>query len=322
MKQELRITYVARSFLDYRIPVYKALYELTNHKFTLIFSADVIPERCTQKAIAALGNHAIVLRGEKETIFGKDSGTGMANSFVSFPYHKDLIKTIRATHPDVIVSDGYMKWTYGSLWVRMFNTHGIKHVMCYERTKHTERNAGWIRKLTRKIENHWIDAIDCNGVLTEEYVRSLGYKKKLTFGHMVADTEGLKKSVANVNIGETEILRKKLGCKQTVYIYVGQLIPRKGIIELLKGWNEANLQDATLLLVGEGNQRNEIENFIRLEDIHNVILAGKVNYDCIAPYYAIADSFIIATLEDRIFGISFKRELFKQEPIQTNGGVF
>jgi len=296
MKHELRITYVARSFLDYRIPVYKALDELTNHNFTLIFNADIIPERCTKKAVAALGDHAIPLRGEKRFLFGKD--TEMANENVSFPYHKDLVKTIRRTNPDVIVSDGYMKWTYGSLIVRMFNTRGIKHVMCYERTKHTERNAGWLRKLTRKVEGWWIDAIDCNGQLTEEYMRSLGYKKKLTFGHMVADTEGLKTSVAKVSIEEANKLHDKLECKQTVYLYVGQLIPRKGIVELLKGWKAADLHDATLLLVGDGNQRKEIENLIKTDNIHDVILVGKVDYDSIAPYYAMADCFVIATLED------------------------
>lgn len=298
MQNDLRITYVARSFLDYRIPVYKALDELSNQNFTLIFNADIIPDRCTKKIITILGDRAIPLRGEKRLLFGKNSYSSMANEGFSFPYHKDLIKTIRATKPNVIISDGYLKWTYGSLWVRIFNTHGIKHVMCYERTKHTERNAGWLRKLTRKVEGWWIDAIDCNGQLTEEYVRSLGYKKKLTFGHMVADTEGLKTKVAKISEDEAERLREKLGCKQTVFLYVGRLIALKGIVELLKGWKAADLHDATLLLVGDGNQRKEIESLIKTENIKNVILAGKVDYDNIAPYYAMADCFVIATLED------------------------
>lgn len=290
---------MARSFLDYRIPVYKALDDLSNHQLTLIFNEDKVPERCVLAIKEILGERAIALTGEKRFASKKATDDQMANTGMSLPYHKDLIKTIRRTNPDVIVSDGYLKWTYASLWVRMFNSKGIKHIMCYERTLHTERNAGMIRTLYRKIAGCFIDAIDCNGSLTEEYVRKkLNYKKLLTFGHMAADTNGIVKNVQNTTQLQLDTIRNKYELNSLTFIYVGRLISLKGIIELLRAWLVADLKDATLMLVGDGKQREEIQDFVNIHNITNVKIVGAVNYDELGPYYKVADCFIIPTLED------------------------
>lgn len=295
----MKITWVARSFLDYRIPVYKALDDLSNHQLTLIFNEDKVPERCVLAIKKILGERAIALKGEKRFASKKVTGDQMANAGMSLPYHKDLIKTIRRTNPDVIVSDGYLKWTYASLWVRMFNNKGIKHIMCYERTLHTERNAGMIRTLYRKMAGWFIDAIDCNGSLTEEYVRKkLNYKKSLTFGHMAADTEGVKERVNNVTQQQVEDMKIKYKLNAITFLYLGKLIPRKGVVELIQAWRKADLQDATLMLVGNGHQQEEIEALVNHHNMTNVKIVGAINYDELGPYYKVADCFIIPTLED------------------------
>ncbi|MCK9506587.1 MAG: glycosyltransferase, partial [Porticoccaceae bacterium] len=56
---------------------------------------------------------------------------------------------------------------------------------------------------------------------------------------------------------------------------------------------------AALLLVGDGPQRQELEEQCRrLEISDSVRFAGNVDYDQIYQYYALADAFIIPTLED------------------------
>ena len=56
--------------------------------------------------------------------------------------------------------------------------------------------------------SHWIDAIDCNGVQTEEYLAEIGYpKNRLTHGHMVADVVGLSKAVAETSDDVVSTLR-------------------------------------------------------------------------------------------------------------------
>lgn len=295
----MKITWVARSFLDYRIPVYAALDQLCGNQLTLIYNADLVPERCQIKIRKALGERAIGLRNEKTINSANASNTQMANVGFSIPYHPDLIPLVRKSAPDVIVSDGYLKWTYASLFVRMFNRKGIKHVMCYERTEHTERNAGWLRTLYRKFAGHWIDAIDCNGTLTAQYVtQTLKYRKPLTFGHMAADTEGIRTNVDRTTQEEIDDIRVRHALTSLNLIYVGQLIPRKGVMEMLRAWEKADLKDATLMLVGKGPQQQEVEDFIRDKGLKSVRIVGAVDYDSLGPYYRSADCFIIPTLED------------------------
>ena len=293
----MKITWVTRSFLDYRIPVYKYLDKLCGHQLTVIYNGDVVPRRCQDKLKEILGDRAVPLRGEFR--IGNRFQLGVANKGIRIPIQRGLIKAIKSSHPNILISDGFFQWTYAPLWLRMRKWRDIKHVMCYEKTKHTERNAPKWRIWYRKMVSRWIDGIDCNGILTKEYVHDkLGYNKSVTFGHMVADTEGMALNVEKSDVGSVDRIREELTLSGLTFIYVGRLVPLKGIIQLLEGWVKADLTNATLLLVGDGSQREEIENYIRDNNISNVKLAGSVNYDDLGTYYKAADCFIIPTLED------------------------
>lgn len=297
----MRITWITRSFLDYRIPVFKALDEMCGHNLTVIYYKDVPPERTRKKIRAVLGKRAIAR--EKELRIGnkpKIDNASKSNTSFRIPISPGLIKQVIDSKPDVLISDGFMQWTYAALAVRALK--GIPHVMCYERTKYTERNAGKFRILYRKFVSHWIDAIDCNGQLTKEYVKELlGWEdNRLTTGHMAADTEGMKIAVEQTSEASCLELRNKLNIKGTMLLYVGQLIERKGVEELLDAWKEFNQEkyEATLVYVGTGDLENKLQQRIKNENIENIILTGAIDYDSIAVYYKTADCFIIATKED------------------------
>lgn len=298
----MRITWVTRSFLDYRVPVYKALDELCGNQLSVVYYKDVVPERCQQKLRGVLGDRAIPW--DKEVRIGnlpKRDNKAMSNTKFRIPFSRGLVDRVVATYPEVLVSDGFMQWTYAPLYLRA--TKGIPHVMCYERTEHTERNAGKIRPLYRRFVSRWIDVIDCNGKLTGEYVkRLLGWgEERLTYGHMVADVNGMAEKVADISEEDSIALRKKLGINGLMLLFVGQLIPRKGVVELLQAWKEfkktSNI-DCTLVYVGTGSLETKLHNLITSEQIPNVLMAGRVEYENIATYYKAADCFIIPTLED------------------------
>ena len=300
----MRITWVTRSFLDYRIPVFRALDELCGHQLTVIYYKDVPPQRCQDKLKAVLGDRAIARK--KELRFGnrpKIDNASRANSSIRIPVSPGLIKQVINSKPDVLVSDGFMQWTYAALAVRALK--GIPHVMLYERTDHTERMAGKTRTLYRKFVSRWIDAIGCNGSLTGEYVKHLlGWDDtRLTYGHMVADVTGMNQKVEEVSEASKDVLRLQLGVKGVMFLYVGQLIPRKGGKELLYGWKEfkekyTESETCSLVYVGTGPQEAELKQVIRNGNIPDVSLVGAVDYDHIASYYKAADCFIIPTLED------------------------
>ncbi len=295
----MKAVWVTRSFLDYRIPVFSELDRRLNGEFALFYNADYVPDRCCRKVRNALGSKANGLRGEWALRWG--SPNGFANRGMQLPYQPGLVKAILDEEPDVLISDGFFQWTYAALWLRM--TKGIRHMMCYERTAHTERGAQWSRRTYRRLSMRWIDAICCSGNLCGQYVQSLGYPAdRIAYGHMVADVDGLHKAVLDGFEKPPDELKTELKATGLVFLYVGQLIPRKGIDRLLVAWESfsANVgpDKATLLLVGDGSQREELRRYGESHCIGSVRFVGAVDYDALAPYYKTADVFVIPTLED------------------------
>lgn len=295
----MKVVWVTRSFLDYRIPVYEALSEHLGGHLTVIYNADYVPERCCRKIERVLGPRAKGLHGERAIKWARASG--FTNQGLRIPYQPGLIKAVLQEQPDLLISDGFFQWTYAALFIRA--TRHIPHVMCYEKTCHTERNAQWYRTAYRRLAMRWIDAMCCNGTLCGRYTESLGFpRERITFGHMVADVEGLRHSSAMVTAAQVHALRSRLRLDGLVFLYVGQLIARKGVHELLTAWSRLSRtigrQEATLLIVGDGPQREDLERRCEREGLASVRFAGAVDYDELSLYYRSADVFTIPTLED------------------------
>jgi glycosyltransferase involved in cell wall biosynthesis len=293
----LRITYIARTFLDYRIPVLTELDHLCDGQLHFISSEKWMPRRALDRLKTVLGERAIYLHGEKS--IGVDF-PNEANKTICLPFQPGLLKTIADTRPQVLVGDGFFQWTYAALFHRMF--HGIPLVVCYERWAHTERHAQWYRRLYRKIALHFTDVVCCNGQLCLDYTEGLGMPRdRLTMGHMAADTHDLQQAINKVTNAERAEMRVGWNTQEMVFLYIGQLIQRKGIHQLLKAWakfEQQQKESATLVLVGGGPEKSSLRALANDLNLQGVRFAGSLDYNQIHRCYASADAFIIPTLED------------------------
>lgn len=300
----MRITWVTRSFLDYRIPVFEELDRLCGNQLTVIYYSDIVPERVQIKLKAILGDRAIARKHELR--IGNrpkfDNAVRKSNSCIRIPISFGLIKQVLKTKPEALVSDGFMQWTYAPLLIRAFKN--IPHVMCYERTAHTERNAGRLRLWYRRFVSRWIDIIDCNGKLCGDYVKKLlGWNEdRLTYGHMVADVGNLKVACESLTAEDRQMFRKSLGVKpdEVLLLFTGQLISRKGIMELLSAYSHIaeKVPLLKLVIVGDGPLEPLLREFVGSKQIKNVVLTGAMGYDVVYKYYNAADCFILPTKED------------------------
>jgi glycosyltransferase involved in cell wall biosynthesis len=292
----MKILWINPSFLDYRIAVYEQLYKLTDGNFYLVYSKERVPLRCIKKIESALDGNALGLDEEKTFHIG---GKGdFANTGINIPYPRGLYRLISSVMPDAIFGEGYFQWTPWAI----FRARRLKvpFLLAYERTTHTERNCPWWRKLYRKMIDLFVDGYVVNGSETKLYLETTGIdSKKITTGVMSADSSTLSQLVNSVSSEEKGMLKRKLDLAQgIIYLYVGQLIERKGVKYLLDAWTKHILKypDDNLLIVGEGELfESFVQNYSGTDGIH---FTGSVDYDSIHKYYSIADIFIIPTLED------------------------
>ena len=291
------VLWVNPSFLDYRIPLYKELNNLYDGNFCLVYSKQRIPQRCIDKIEKTLGDNAIGLPREKQIKLG---GRGdFANTGVSVPFPRGLYKLIKSVNSDVIIAEGFFQFTPWALWYSFIRRKPL--IIAYERTAHTERHCPWWRKAYRKLVNKFVSGYIVNGVLTKEYLISQGVNpNKIFTGGMCADSTQLALNSSTYGKKERENLKKKLciGNSGLIYIFVGQLIERKGVNYLLEAWREHSKRypDDIMLIIGDGPLREAyIEKY---GTDRSVIFAGAIDYSEIYKYYAISDAFVMPTLED------------------------
>jgi len=295
----MRITYIARSFLDYRISVFEALDRMVDVRLSVIYANRSVPERVQNRLQAAIGDRALGMTGERALGFRGNISSEFSNTRLRIPWQPGILKEIRRTRPDLLIGDGFSQWTLPALAFRM--TTGTPLVVCYERTAHTERNAQLYRRVYRKAVLSFVDAMCVNGSLSKKYAKSLGMpENRITTGHMVADVTELSNNCQCL----TKIdMRKNLNIpiNSIVFISVSKLIKRKGIAEFMEGWKKlkSNHQaNPHLLIVGDGPERENLESICKKAKLLNVTFAGAIDYEDIPKYYAAADVFMISTLED------------------------
>ena len=87
-----------------------------------------------------------------------------------------------------------------------------------------------------------------------------------------------------------------------IVLYIGRLIKEKSIdllLQAFKKYLDKYQDDAKLLLVGDGDQAEELQSLAEQLDIaNNVIFAGKVNHEKIKSYYLMANAFVSPSLSE------------------------
>lgn len=297
----MKVLWINPSFLDYRVPVYEELNKILKGNLIIVYAENEnrTPLRVSTKIKEKLGVNAIALKDEKNFTIG-NTKSNLANKSLNIPYQPNLLKTIMKIDADVIIVEGFFQWSPYAFLKKVFNKTPI--VLSYERTAHTERNAPKLRTYYRKLVSKlFINTAIVNGILSKKYTNTLGIKNdKIVVGGMSADSEFFRVENKKLNKNESRKLWN-IDNDKLVFVYVGQLIERKGVKELINSWkniSEDIQKDILLLCAGDGVQKDELSDFIINNDINNIKLMGTIEYEKLPSLYNAADVFIIPTLED------------------------
>jgi len=294
----MKILWISPWFGNYRIPVYDNLNKLSGGNFYIICSQENTSDLVREKLKATLGDHAIVMSGEKRTTMGSEE-SDFANSALVIKRQPGLYKAIKAVKPDVVITEGFGGWAPAG--IRYAVLHRKKLCMFYERTAYVERNSPKWRTWYRRIVGIPVDYFLINGFLTEKYLDDILHFKHTpkVKGCMCADSFGLSQAVAKVTDDDKLALHKELGLKEGLtYLFVGQMVERKGIKELLKAWQkhvEAYPND-NLIVIGKGILLDKMKQLYG--SYQSVHILGAISYDLLYQYYALCDVFVMPTLED------------------------
>lgn len=298
----MKVLYANPIFLNYRLPFYKRLNELFNGDFYIMYSVNRYKgryDKLLEEIITVMGYNAIpytkeLLYNTYERSFKKYN----IEKGKKIPFTRGLIREIRKIKPDVLITEGFYQWT--PLLVLYSIIYRIPLFMGYERTPHTERNCSLIKKIHRKITNLFIKGYLVNGSETKKYLLSIGIsEEKIHIGGMNADSKGLLNSISHLRLKDKDIFRNLYNKnKGLIYLFSGQIVKRKGLEYLLKAWIkhiEVHTDD-TLIIIGYGDLYSTFKE--EYKDYKSIFFEGRIEYNEVYKYYAIADVFVLPTIED------------------------
>lgn len=117
--------------------------------------------------------------------------------------------------------------------------------------------------------------------------------------------------------------RKQIGAsdKDIVFLFVGRLHLEKGIDIILKSFQQLNKKNAFLLIAGDGNERQNVEKFVK-ENPNSYYTGFLKNREEMAKVYASSDILILPSTSET-FGMVYVEALSSGIPIVAikNSGI-
>ena len=95
----MKILWISPWFGNYRIPVYDNLNKLSGGNFYIICSQENTSDLVREKLKATLGDHAVIMSGEKRTTMGSEE-SDFANSALVIKRQPGLYKAVK----DILVT--------------------------------------------------------------------------------------------------------------------------------------------------------------------------------------------------------------------------
>lgn len=214
----------------------------------------------------------------------------------------EIPKIVWSQKPDYVLINS---WSYFSDWLVIFACLFSKTKLCLRSENPLCHEAKkpkwkiWIKKIILGFLFKQVDIFFYIGKENKEFLKFYGAdESKMIFTPYAVDNDYFKKEYEKLKNKKDE-LRNEMGInnKDIVILFVGKLIPKKRPIDLLlayeKIFNKKNIKDISLVYVGDGELRKEIEKIIKDKNLYKVFLVGFQSQKDLPKYYTIADIFVL-----------------------------
>jgi glycosyltransferase involved in cell wall biosynthesis len=301
----LRVALLTNILSPYRLPVFRDLAETPGWQLRVMVGAE--SNRDWERAWAGAherGSHTLDVElvrswAFRHRVVTNRSGDAAQSVEVQLPF--GALRALRRFRPDVVVSGELgARTALSALYARLAGTPLV--IWSYQSRAWAATASGarcaWRRALLARA-----DAVVGMGTQAHEVLRGLGVPDARLFDAPNAhDHESLTAALAGRDATALRAaLRAGLGCRERVALVAGRLVPAKGVRPLLAAWRDldpALRESWTLLFVGDGPLRPEIEAAAAAGAPGEIVCGGGVAAQDMADFYVGADLLVFPSLGD------------------------
>ncbi len=272
----------------YRIPLFNYLHDQDSFSLKVIVLAKREANREWQLRKNQIKFDYKILPGFHKFIWSRE-----------IPIHLNwgLWRELRHYDPDVVITSGYDAPAYWEafLYCKVFK----KKYILWNGT--TLLSVGKTKGLIGKMKRWIIKGADryiTYGTKAAKYLKYMGApEERIHVGVNTVDMDWFRERVREIR-GKQALHEERAKYPQFLMLYVGQLIKRKGILQVLKVLSELHDSDIGLLIVGSGSQEKELKQFCQNQGLENIYFEDFQQQNALPWYYALADVLILSSLEE------------------------
>ncbi|MEP0907307.1 glycosyltransferase family 4 protein [Leptolyngbya subtilissima ST-M1] len=225
----------------------------------------------------------------------KSSKEGYSYGFTYLPL--GIVNKLLEFKPNFIFSNSFGIWTILAILAKPLGRWKI--IIAYEGSSpNVDYAKSPLRLGIRKVMAKFSDGLVTNSQAGERYLVEV----------LKISPDKVYKKPYEVPVAEA-FLDKQLDSTdlpiepgKKIFLYVGKIVPRKGIHYLLNACvalKKSDIEDFALVIIGNGNQKNELEEFCNKNGLNShVFWLGRIDYQQLGAYFKKADVFVLPTLED------------------------
>lgn len=214
--------------------------------------------------------------------------------------NRGMAEALAKAKPEVVVIGGY---SYVAMWQALQWAHksSIPAFLWSESNAQDRRRGALAVEFLKRRFLRGCSGFIVPGKSSAEYLLTFGIPERVIFAAPNAvDNDFFGRAAADAR-RNARGLCAKLGLPERYYLFVGRMIPEKGIYELLQAYGqlEPGLRERIgLMHVGDGASRAACEKLAVEMTPGRIGFTGFVHREELATYYALADCLVFPTFSD------------------------
>jgi glycosyltransferase involved in cell wall biosynthesis len=273
----------------YRIPVFNALAKHEGVDLRVVFLAE------TDAKLRQWRVYKDEIHFPYEVLPSWRFHAGKHNLLLNWGLRSCLNKFV----PEAVICGGY---NYFASWEALSWTrrHNADFILWSESNSQDARQGrAWVESL----KDYFLARCDrfvVPGKSSFRYLRSLGTAQEILTAPNAVDNHWFRSQASSVQAAASEF-RKKFRLPPQFVLFVGRLVPDKGVFDLLNAYAklEADLRSKVgLVFAGDGNSVAELQHQAKRIQPGTICFPGFEQREDLAGFYALAEALILPTHTD------------------------